>query len=149
MFFNRSGQLCLNQSLKKQGFTIIEVMIAMTILAIGLLSIGTMQIAAVKGNKIAMDISKASYLAESKLEELLSLPFVDANVADANGDGALGLDAKTADTADRFEINGRYTLFWNIADDFPLNNTKTIKVIIVWRNKGVSKRLSIRNIRAG
>ncbi len=149
MFFNSSGQLWLRQPLNKKGFTIIEVMIAMTILAIGLLSIGTMQITAVKGNKIAMDISRASYLAESKLEELLSMPFVNADGVDTNSNGPVGLDAATTDTADRFEINGRYTVFWNIADDFPFNNTKTIKIIVIWRNKGVSKCVSIRNIRAG
>lgn len=150
MVFKLLINYCMRQKSNNQGFTIIEVLIAMTILSVGLLAVGTMQIASIKGNKTALDITEASFLAESKLEELISIPFDHVDLIDTKADGTTGLDASTVDTADYSTSsgNGRYTLFWNIADDFPQNNTKTIKIIVNWSNKGQSKNISISCIRA-
>jgi type IV pilus assembly protein PilV len=150
MVFKILIKYCRRYRSSGQGFTIVEVLIAMAILSVGLLAVGTMQITSIKGNKIAMDITEASCLAESKLEELMSIPFDHADVSDTNADGASGLDALTVDMADYSapSSNGRYTLFWNVADDFPHNNTKTIKIIVVWSNTGQSKNISISCIRA-
>lgn len=52
------------------GFTLIEVLIAMTILTIGLLAVATMQVSAIHGNKTGNEISRATFLAQDKLEEL-------------------------------------------------------------------------------
>jgi type IV pilus assembly protein PilV len=97
-----------------KGFTLIEVMVALTILSIGLLAVGAMQISAINGNKAALDISEASFIAESKLEELLSVQF-DTLVAVTNA----------SDTS-----NTRYTINWDVSDNAAPNNTKTIDVTV-------------------
>jgi len=130
-----------------QGFTIIEVLIAMTVLSIGLLAIGTMQISSIKGNRSAMDISEASFLAERQLERLNSIPF--GTLLDTNVPLDDGLNNTTGTpAADGTSTVGKYTLFWNFANNFPLNNTRTINVIITWSNKGTSKSLSMSCVRA-
>jgi type IV pilus assembly protein PilV len=136
------------QRCSDDGFTLIEVLIAIFVLSIGVLAVGMMQISSINGNKIAFDISEASFQAESELERLLSIPFGD--VTDDDGDGSGGLDDNTAGTADdnTTSIDGRYTILRNVADDFPENNTKTIKIIVIWNFKGNSKSLSISSIKA-
>ncbi|RKZ91851.1 MAG: hypothetical protein DRQ43_09650 [Gammaproteobacteria bacterium] len=138
------------QRCSDDGFTLIEVMIAMFVLTVGILAVAMMQITSINGNKTAFDISEASFLAESKLEELLSIPFDNVDVIDTNDDEDAGLNNNTTGTADNNATsgNGRYTILWNIADDFPETNTKTIKVIVNWDYKGDSKSLSISGIKA-
>jgi type IV pilus modification protein PilV len=132
------------------GFTIIEVLIAMAIFAIGILGIAKLQISSIGGNRTAMEVSEASFLCEGKLEELMSIPYADADVVDTTNDGEDGLDASTVDTADHnaSSDDGLYTILWNVAEDFPVNNTKTIKVIVGWSNMGRSRNISISCIKA-
>ncbi len=54
----------------------------------------------------------------------------DDGVADDSND--FGLDDATVKTADHYEDSpdGNYTIFWNIADDVPVPDCKTIRVIV-------------------
>lgn len=58
------------ETLDKRGFTLLEVLIAIFILALGLLAVATMQISAVRGNRLGNEVTRATYLAQDKLEEL-------------------------------------------------------------------------------
>ncbi len=130
-----------------KGFTIIEVLIAMAIFSIGILAVTKMQFSSIKGNRTSFQISEALSLGEGKMEELMYVPYT--TVIDTNNDGITGLDANTVGSTDGSKIttDGRYTILWNIADNFPVNNTKTIKIIILWN--GGKKNLSISCIKAG
>jgi type IV pilus assembly protein PilV len=55
----------------ENGFTLIETMIAMIILAIALLGIAQMQISAMRGNRSSYDMTEASALASDFLEQLV------------------------------------------------------------------------------
>lgn len=61
--------------LNKKGFTLIEVLVGLVILAIGLLAIGGMQLASVKGNAFSGHLTQASVLAQDRLEVLRNLPW--------------------------------------------------------------------------
>lgn len=56
----------------KKGFTLIEVLIALAILAIGLLAIVSMQSTSAKGNVEARKLTRAIRLAETRMEGFLS-----------------------------------------------------------------------------
>ena len=56
-----------------KGFTLIELMIALTVFAIGLLSIAGMQVKALEVNSRASSLTVATALAEGILEEILAL----------------------------------------------------------------------------
>ena len=62
---------------KNEGFTILEILIAITILAFGLLAIATMQVSSIKGNAQAIGITEGITLAQDKAEELMRLPYDD------------------------------------------------------------------------
>jgi type IV pilus assembly protein PilV len=150
-----------------RGLTLLEVLAAIAILAFGLLAIATMQATSVKGNSQAIGITEAVSLAQDKVEALMRLPYDDPtdndDPLDDNGGGAsngtnqdadddgtddsggnFGLD-DTVDgggnvIADESEVNGRYTLYWNIAVDEPINNVKTVRIIVLWTDRGSQKR---------
>ena len=62
---------------RQNGFTILEVMIAISILAIGLLAVFSSQNMAIQGNNRANRLTEAMTLAQDKVEELLALPYDD------------------------------------------------------------------------
>ena len=141
----------------EKGFSLIEILIAITVFAIGILAVGKMQIAAIKGNSFANDLTKATTLAQDRMEKLIGLPYeIDPTVNtdpldDTNPpNGPAGLDDTNA-TADHNDPNNpvddRYNIFWNIATDHPINNTKEIRVIVRWTDRGAQKRISITSMK--
>ena len=61
--------------LKEEGYTLIEILIAITVLAFGLMAVATMQVTAIKTNAKASDMSQGLNLAQAKMEELMNLPY--------------------------------------------------------------------------
>ena len=80
-----------NPNSKRNGFSLIEVLIALVMLAVGLLAIGGMQIVSIKGNSFSQKMTQATVLTQDKLEELKKLPFADSNLSSGRHDeGVLG-----------------------------------------------------------
>ena len=74
----------------KKGFTLIEMLIGLILLAIGLLAIAGMQITSVRGNYFSSNMTQASILAQDRLEGLRQLDFTDAGLgAGTHNDGAI------------------------------------------------------------
>lgn len=59
------------------GFTLIEVLIGLVILAIGLLAVAGMQLISIKGNYFSSSLTQATILAQDKMEELKNLPYAN------------------------------------------------------------------------
>ena len=145
--------------MSNEGLTLLEVLVAIAILSFGLLAVATMQGSSIKGNSQAIGTTEAITLAQDKLEKLMRLPYNDADLTDTDNDGTsqdadddgddddggnFGLD-KTVDgaenpIADRSDLsNPRYKLYWNIAVDEPIANVKTIRIIVLWEDRGAKK----------
>lgn len=115
------------QSTNQQGFTLIEILIAITVFSIGILAVAAMQVSSIKGNSSASGLTEAVTLAQDKMEELMSLDY--GGIADG-----INLGQGT---------NARYNVFWNIADDTPFSHTKTISVITTWTEEGRQRRVTL------
>ena len=102
-------QRCMTE---KGGFTILEVMVAISILAVGLMAIFTAQSRSIMGNTAANRQTEAMTLAQDKMEELLALSYDDVNT-----DGSPVSDP------------GGYTISWTV-DDMVFPNTKLITVTV-------------------
>lgn len=162
----------INKLNNKTGYTLIETVIAMAILAIGIITLQTMQVTAIKGNATANRVTEASAWATDTLEWLFAEPYSDATMSctddpmcDRTGDGtgrdtnldgiddtgaanAFGLNNDTAATADHNRTNGVYTIYWNIAEGVPVPNNKTVRVIVVSDQQGTERRVVYDYIKA-
>jgi len=69
-----------NQFLKNNasGFTLIELMVALFVFAIGMLAVTAMCLISIQGNSLVNRTTQANFLAQSRMEELLSEPSMTA-----------------------------------------------------------------------
>jgi type IV pilus assembly protein PilV len=133
----------------KQGFTLLEVIVAISVLTIGLLAVASMQVSAIRGNASAFGLTEATSWASDQVEKLIVLAYDHADLQDMDGDGASGLENDSEVTDDNPNpppTHGKYKVYWNVAVDDTANGTKTVNVIVTWTDHGIQKRVSIRNI---
>jgi prepilin-type N-terminal cleavage/methylation domain-containing protein len=76
--------------LGKEGFTLIEILIAMSILSIGLLGIAGLATNAMKVSSNAISMTQASNIAQDRIEALLTVDIANLNATEATA-GALEL----------------------------------------------------------
>ncbi len=138
-----------SQMQAQAGFTLIEVTIAIIILGIGLLALATMQATSLKGNVTANQVSVSANWAANRIERIMTLAYDHRELQDRNNSGALGLDAMD-EAADGQEISpdGYYTIYWNVAEDNPMPNLKTVRIIVHRNERGQDKRVVMDYIKA-
>lgn len=143
--------MIMKKNNSQDGFTLIEVMIAIFILTIGILGAAAMQVASIDGNSIANRITEAATWGGNELEFLMGQPYDDpkfTDLQDGNNDGAAGLN--NTDVAGSLADGGPetpaplgdFTVFWNVADDYPVFGTKTIRVLVRRNDQGVQKTIT-------
>ena len=104
------------------GFSLVEVLIALSIFAIGILAVATLQVSASIESRNSADITQASNLASGQMEEIMQLPFLHSAL-----DPASNPHSKTS---------GKYQIQWTVADS-DLNSdsmfeSKTIDLSVSW-----------------
>ena len=140
---------------RQKGFTLLEVMLALVVLTVGVFALQKMQIASTEGNASAQWLTSGATWASDRAERLINLAYTDALLNDSNGDGVAGLDNTvsnagviTADFAftrnnagnDVVTAGGNalpanslsYTVYWNVATNAAVPNTKLLRIITVW-----------------
>ncbi|PIE70596.1 MAG: hypothetical protein CSA22_06980 [Deltaproteobacteria bacterium] len=70
------------------GFSLIELLIALTIFSIGLLGIAGLQLSAIKGNISAKHLNRSAVLASDQMERLLAMPY--ASIRNGSADVSEG-----------------------------------------------------------
>ncbi len=137
------------------GFTLIEVLVAIIILTVGLLAVGTMQISAIRGNFMGGNTSIALSLASEKMEDLLNSDFNDPPGVNKLRDRISSNNTSLSSTTNvDWEENiseegvvgtgGFYRRIWNIADQSS-PTTKNVMVIVTWENN--RHRVSIASVK--
>jgi type IV pilus assembly protein PilV len=130
-----TAKTALRKSKKDEGFTLIEVLIAISIFAFGLLAVATMQLSAIRVNSTAGQITTRITWAQDKIEELMALPYSDPLLEDL-GDPPSGTDSAGnlhQETISEGSVN--YTILWTVTDDTLITGTKLITVTVTGRGK--------------
>ena len=135
---------------EQKGFTLIEVLMAITILTVGLLAVATMQVSAIRGNNLSDNVTTALTLAEDKMEYLLGLgydePDLDDSVANnTNLSSLTSVDHEELNIDETGTAGGQFRRVWNIADNSPGTNNKAISIIVTWNQN--KQRVSISSIK--
>ena len=130
------------------GFSLLEVLLGITIFMIGMLGVTALNISSLKSNTFSGNMSEAVIIAGDRLERLLALEdFFDPDLEDTDVDGAAGLDdiEANADNSDPgIGRNNMYDVYWNVEDGNPVpDKTKTVNVIVVWKIKDVQRRMNM------
>ena len=115
---------------KEKGFTLVEILIALTIFAIGILGVASMQIWGLRGNASAIWHSQAATFAADRIEKLM---------VDDYATLATYVDATLEDRTDE---QGDYTITWEVETDKPIDNTATITVDVEWNDHGTVKNFT-------
>jgi type IV pilus assembly protein PilV len=107
---------------RSEGFTLLEVMIALVILSVGLLGLAALQLVAVKSNAFSSEMTYATMIAQQQIEGLKSLPFTDGDLTPGSHAG-MGRSKGV-----------QYTVTWNVTDNAPATNMKTIALTVTWQS---------------
>lgn len=103
---------------RQKGFTLTELLVAMTIFAIGILSVATMQVTALQGNASANTVSVAGSLGASVLEEIISWDISDPRLAADSANNVWDFAPATAATSINVPGAGIYNASYDIDVDF-------------------------------
>jgi type IV pilus assembly protein PilV len=117
----------------QNGFSMIEVLVAMTILAIGLLGVAGMQITAIKTNSQANTLSAATGMAEGILEEILSWQTTNPIFATTSAAPVVwDFNPLVADVQDSNVLagGGSYKATYAIETDDPVVNVSRVSVTV-------------------
>ena len=99
-----------------EGFTIIEVLQAMAICAIGLLALSSLTVSTISANAKAKRITAGATLAADKMESIRNMAY--AAVVE-------GADQVTQD-------NVTFTRAWNVCTNCPIAGTKQVTLTVQW-----------------
>jgi len=140
----------------KAGFTLIEVLGALTIFAIGILAVASMQISAINGNATANRLTTALTSAMDRVETLMALPYGNADLAGAAAPGTAHAPAAGDDGVDNDgdgsidevgETAGLLTITWTVVETAG-ENFKTVTVRANWTDRGTAKTATVDFVKA-
>lgn len=120
--------------LGSRGFSLIEILVAVIILSVGILAVSQMTIMGLRVNTVNNERMYARVVMSQLFEELNNYPPNDPLVED-DGDPT-DLDEiedpdwfrTIADSTARYSFEAR----WNVADNVPELNLKTVRIHILW-----------------
>ncbi len=112
-----SGAIAMRKRKECSGFTLIEVLVSMGILAVVLLGAANMQTSSIRYNTMGRDLTDAITYAEARMEEIMVTPY-----------------AQVVATQFPRENNGIFTRRVTVNPDLadPPNGIKTVTVTVNW-----------------
>ena len=124
---------------ENNGFTLVEVLIAIAVFSIGILAVGSLQIWNTKNNTTSNIMTQATMLARAQIEQLKSTADVTAltNGADPNPIDENG------------NPGGIFARSWTVTNPLGGNTSRRIQVIVSWNRHGQNRSVVLTSITRG
>ncbi len=126
----------MNKIANSSGFTLIEIMIAMFVLAVGLLGAAGVVITVINGNALSKEITTATTLAQDKMEDIINL-------------GYSGTPSSDTTTTEDYNSITYYPTYKRVADvdvDSPAAAIKTVEVKVEFQWKGTTHNVTLKTM---
>jgi type IV pilus modification protein PilV len=117
--------MLIRRSKKESGFTLLEVMIALAILAVGLLAIATAQLYAMHRTGRSRHQTQALHLAQQQMEVFHSTPVASLPASGNDPTNPIDPDVNDGDVT-------TFTRSWVVQPNTPLAGITTITVTVSW-----------------
>jgi prepilin-type N-terminal cleavage/methylation domain-containing protein len=115
----------------RRGFTLVEVVVAIVMLAFGVLASASLTAALMKSNRGVTNRTRAVEVARQKVEDIQSVNY-----------------ASLVGGSDAVNVRGiGYTRTWAVTADTPIANLKTITVTVYWTDRQGSHSITNQTIR--
>ncbi|ABC78216.1 hypothetical membrane protein [Syntrophus aciditrophicus SB] len=121
----------------RAGFTLIEVLVAICLIGIALLSMTSLTTMVIKGNAYSKTRTTATTLAKDKLEELKNTSY--SNLPSSGTDYAASTGAVQASATGAY-----YTREWEIEDS--VANVKNVTVTVSWPWQGSERNVALKTM---
>jgi prepilin-type N-terminal cleavage/methylation domain-containing protein len=115
----------MNLIQNKQGFSMLEVLIAICLLTIAMMGLITLQSRGIRGNDLGNRTTQAIALAQDKLEQLINDYAIDEN----HDAGAL-----VVGTENNIGTDGIFMRVSSVQTDTPVIDSQTIDVRVTWND---------------
>lgn len=109
-----------------RGFSMVEVLVSLTVLGVGLLALAKFQTTALFGADRAKQITEAVKFGQDKIEELRAFSAISGGTADYL--------AITSDNDTWTGTNAAFTRTWTVTDSAG-NNYKTLSMVVSWTDQ--------------
>ena len=127
---------------KTKGFTVIEVLVAFSIMLFGFVAMLSLAAFAVKANTLGRGMGQARYIGEQRAEHIRALDYRHPILID-DGDTLDLEDTTNPDYRDSTLVRDTwYRVFWNIAEGAPAAEVKTVRIHVLWNVAGLQKQIS-------
>lgn len=132
----------------QQGFTLLELLIAISIFAVGLLSIASMQITAIRTNSSANTLTAGSALAAGILEEILAWPADEGVLASNSSNNAWDFALANESPSYQTFINGsgQYTASYSVNTGYEGNSNLSRITVVVTGNGRTSTVVGFKRV---
>lgn len=134
----------------RSGFTMIEMMLAMVILAGGLLAMLSVQVQALKQGRYGRHTSEAMQIARDQMERLMRLPWDDAGVQPTNWTAPAPIDL-TVQNEGGAVTQQSFNVSWRIQAAAFEPNARTLDIDVTWTendaNAGFERRYVLSSIK--
>ena len=112
-----------------RGFTLVEIMVAVFLVTIALLSLVSVTVIVIKGNSFSKTMTAATTLARDKMEDLKNTNYTSI-----------------ASSASPETVQNTYQRSWTVATDSPAANMSTITVTVNWVWGGQTRNVTMQSI---
>lgn len=137
-----------NHRKNQSGFTLVEVLVAITILVIGILAVSQMTVMGMQTSTVINLRMYARSALDNTFENLHNLAITNLLLSDDLDAGDLD-DTINADHSQTLNNQSTgyhsYRVMWNVANGVPDISYRTIRIWVIWRGAAINATMIRRN----